>query len=87
MNDSSTTPPDQSSTSWSITVPNWTEGKTIWSRFRIKYTVGSDGFTEPKPYSAAEAIAKVNIAKAVTDNFEKVVPPQSQQAPRGSKEL
>lgn len=54
---------------WSTTIPEWTVGKTIFTRLRIDYSYGAASFTEPQPYSAAEALQKVNIAKAVTDKF------------------
>lgn len=54
---------------WLDTIPEWTEGKTIWQRFKITFSNGTFGYTTPQKYSAAEALQKVNIAKAITDKF------------------
>ena len=53
--------------SWSGALPEWIDGKTIWSRFKIYFSDGSHSFTTERPYSIAEALQKINIAKAVTD--------------------
>lgn len=55
--------------SWRDTQPPWEKDKYVFSRFRITYTDNSVSHTDPILNYDAEALAKANEAKAITDNF------------------
>ena len=70
----STSKSTQSGGSWTTTPPTWSNGKYIWTRYKIGYTNGSTAYTTPHCSSEWEAVndvqknldaANQNIAKKV----------------------
>ena len=70
----STSKTSQSGGSWTTTPPTWSNGKYIWTRYKIGYTNGSTAYTTPHCSSEWEAVndvqknldaANQNIAKKV----------------------
>ena len=82
----STSKSTQSGGSWTTTPPTWSNGKYIWTRYKIGYTNGSTAYTTPHCSSEWEAVndvqknldaANQNIAKKVDqeayDNDKQVI--------------
>ena len=82
----STSKTTQSGGSWTTTPPTWSNGKYIWTRYKIGYTNGSTAYTTPNCSSEWEAVndvqknldaANQNIAKKVDqeayDNDKQVI--------------
>ena len=82
----STSKTTQSGGSWTTTPPTWSNGKYIWTRYKIGYTNGSTAYTTPHCSSEWEAVndvqknldaANQNIAKKVDqeayDNDKQVI--------------
>lgn len=82
----STSKTSQSGGSWTTTPPTWSNGKYIWTRYKIGYTNGSTAYTTPNCSSEWEAVndvqknldaANQNIAKKVDqeayDNDKQVI--------------
>ncbi|WP_253263747.1 phage tail protein [Enterococcus cecorum] len=82
----STSKATQSGGSWTTTPPTWSNGKYIWTRYKIGYTNGSTAYTTPNCSSEWEAVndvqknldaANQNIAKKVDqeayDNDKQVI--------------
>lgn len=82
----STSKATQSGGSWTTTPPTWSNGKYIWTRYKIGYTNGSTAYTTPHCSSEWEAVndvqknldaANQNIAKKVDqeayDNDKQVI--------------
>ena len=82
----STSKSTQSGGSWTTTPPTWSNGKYIWTRYKIGYTNGSTAYTTPNCSSEWEAVndvqknldaANQNIAKKVDqeayDNDKQVI--------------
>ena len=82
----STSKTSQSGGSWTTTPPTWSNGKYIWTRYKIGYTNGSIAYTTPHCSSEWEAVndvqknldaANQNIAKKVDqeayDNDKQVI--------------
>ncbi|MDZ5585658.1 hypothetical protein U1285_12400, partial [Enterococcus cecorum] len=55
----STSKTSQSGGSWTTTPPTWSNGKYIWTRYKIGYTNGSTAYTTPHCSSEWEAINEI----------------------------
>ncbi|WP_253263478.1 phage tail protein [Enterococcus cecorum] len=57
----STSKATQSGGSWTTTPPTWSNGKYIWTRYKIGYTNGSTAYTTPHCSSEWEAINEIQV--------------------------
>ena len=57
----STSKTSQSGGSWTTTPPTWSNGKYIWTRYKIGYTNGSTAYTTPHCSSEWEAINEIQV--------------------------
>ncbi|MCJ0597775.1 hypothetical protein MMJ46_10990, partial [Enterococcus cecorum] len=57
----STSKATQSGGSWTTTPPTWSNGKYIWTRYKIGYTNGSTAYTTPHCSSEWEAVNEIKI--------------------------
>ncbi|CAI3334353.1 phage tail protein [Enterococcus cecorum] len=57
----STSKTSQSGGSWTTTPPTWSNGKYIWTRYKIGYTNGSTAYTTPHCSSEWEAVNEIQI--------------------------
>lgn len=57
----STSKSTQSGGSWTTTPPTWSNGKYIWTRYKIGYTNGSTAYTTPHCSSEWEAINEIQV--------------------------
>ena len=57
----STSKTTQSGGSWTTTPPTWSNGKYIWTRYKIGYTNGSTAYTTPHCSSEWEAINEIQV--------------------------
>lgn len=57
----STSKTTQSGGSWTTTPPTWSNGKYIWTRYKIGYTNGSTAYTTPNCSSEWEAVNEIQI--------------------------
>ena len=57
----STSKSTQSDGSWTTTPPTWSNGKYIWTRYKIGYTNGSTAYTTPQCSSEWEAVNEIQV--------------------------
>lgn len=57
----STSKTTQSGGSWTTTPPTWSNGKYIWTRYKIGYTNGSTAYTTPHCSSEWEAVNEIIV--------------------------
>lgn len=57
----STSKATQSGGSWTTTPPTWSNGKYIWTRYKIGYTNGSTAYTTPHCSSEWEAVNEIIV--------------------------
>lgn len=57
----STSKATQSGGSWTTVPPTWSNGKYIWTRYKIGYTNGSTAYTTPHCSSEWEAINEIQV--------------------------
>lgn len=57
----STSKSTQSGGSWTTTPPTWSNGKYIWTRYKIGYTNGSTAYTTPHCSSEWEAVNEIIV--------------------------
>ena len=57
----STSKTSQSGGSWTTTPPTWSNGKYIWTRYKIGYTNGSTAYTTPHCSSEWEAVNEIQV--------------------------
>lgn len=57
----STSKATQSGGSWTTTPPTWSNGKYIWTRYKIGYTNGSTAYTTPHCSSEWEAVNEIQV--------------------------
>ncbi|WP_171333667.1 phage tail protein [Enterococcus cecorum] len=57
----STSKSTQSGGSWTTTPPTWSNGKYIWTRYKIGYTNGSTAYTTPHCSSEWEAVNELQV--------------------------
>lgn len=57
----STSKSTQSGGSWTTTPPTWSNGKYIWTRYKIGYTNGSTAYTTPHCSSEWEAVNEIQV--------------------------
>lgn len=57
----STSKTTQSGGSWTTTPPTWSNGKYIWTRYKIGYTNGSTAYTTPHCSSEWEAVNEIQV--------------------------
>lgn len=57
----STSKSTQSGGSWTTTPPTWSNGKYIWTRYKIGYTNGSTAYTTPHCSSEWEAVNDIQV--------------------------
>lgn len=62
---------------WTTTIPQYQEGKYLWSASKIYYTDGNVGYTDPQYYSEWEANYKaesaMSLATQTSEKFEWIV--------------
>ncbi|MEQ3444154.1 phage tail protein [Enterococcus cecorum] len=57
----STSKSTQSGGSWTTTPPTWSNGKYLWTRYKIGYTNGSTAYTTPHCSSEWEAVNELQV--------------------------
>lgn len=57
----STSKSTQSGGSWTTTPPTWSNGKYLWTRYKIGYTNGSTAYTTPQCSSEWEAVNNLQV--------------------------
>lgn len=69
----STSKTSQSGGSWTTTPPTWSNGKYIWTRYKIGYTNGSTAYTTPHCSSEWEAVNDLNIGNENLINLSEII--------------